>query len=113
MSNDFNTRFDFFIGLTTQSGNQLDVNDVIQDHVVPALEAQGIDGFTVTVHTGYRKGVSENSLIVTVFDFVSPGTHEYIPPALPWPEAMAQQLARELDQECILVSATPCTANLI
>ena len=109
MSNDFNTRFDFFIGLTTQSGNQLDVNDVIEDHVVPALEAQGIVGFTVTVHTGYWKGVSENSLIVTVFDFVSPDNAG----ASSWPEAMARQLARELDQECILVSATPCTANLI
>lgn len=109
MSNDFNTRFDFFIGLTTQSGNQLDVNDVIQDHVVPNLAAQGIDGFTVTVHTGYWKGVSENSLIVTVFDFVFPDSAG----ASSWPEEMAQQLSRELDQETILVSSTPCTANLI
>jgi hypothetical protein len=106
MSNDFNTRFDFFIGLTTQSGNQLDVNDVIQDHVVPNLAAQGIDGFTVTRTEGYWKGQREHSFVVTVFDHLQ--MMEGI-----WPTEFAQQLARELDQECILVSATPCTANLI
>lgn len=111
MSNDFNTRFDFFIGLTTQSGNQLDVNDVIQDHVVPNLAAQGIDGFTVTRTEGYWKGVREYSIVVTVFDFVTPGTYE--PGLIPWETRFARRLARELDQECILVSSTPCTANLI
>lgn len=107
MSNDFNTRFDFFIGLTTQSGNQLDINDVIQDHVVPNLAAQGIDGFTVTRTEGYWKGVREYSIVVTVFDYVYPTA------TATWPTEFAQQLARELDQECILVSVTPCTANLI
>lgn len=107
MSNDFNTRFDFFIGLTTQSGNQLDVNDVIQDHVVPNLAAQGIDGFTVTRTEGYWKGVREYSIVVTVFDHVCPNSDAT------WPVDFAKQLARELDQECILVSVTPCTANLI
>jgi len=109
MSNDFNTRFDFFIGLTTQTGNTLDVPDVVQGHVVPNLAAQGIDGFTITRTEGYWKGQREHSIVVTVFDFVSPDNAG----APFWPEAMAQQLARELDQETILVSSTPCTANLI
>lgn len=110
---DFNTRFDFFIGLTTQSGNQLDVHDVIQDHVAPALAAQGIDGFTITRTEGFWKGQREYSIVVTVFDSVASGTHEYIAPACPWQDGIAKRLARELDQECILVSSTPCTANLI
>lgn len=105
MSNDFNTRFDFFIGLTSQSGNQLDVHDVIQDHVVPNLAAQGIDGFTITRTEGFWKGQREYSIVVTVFD------HVY--PTATWPTEVAKRLARELDQETILVSATPCTANLI
>ena len=107
MSNDFNTRFDFFIGLTSQSGNQLDVHDVIQDHVVPNLAAQGIDGFTITRTEGYWKGQREHSIVVTVFDHVYPTS------TATWPTEVAERLARELDQETILVSSTPCTANLI
>lgn len=105
--NDFNTRFDFYIGLTARTGNLLDVNDVIQDHVVPKLAAHGIEAFTITRTEGYWRGVAERSIVVTVFEHVFPGIYPT------WPNEIAHELARELDQETILVSSTPCTANLI
>lgn len=105
-NNDFNTRYDFFIGLTARTGNLLDVNDVIQDHVVPALADFGIDGFTVTRTMGFWRGQAERSIVVTVFDHLQDVGST-------WQAEAAERLSRELDQEAILVSATPCTANLI
>lgn len=101
---DFNTRFDFFIGLTTQTGNQLDVLDVVQDHVVPVLASYGIDGFTATESVGYWRGQREACLIVTVF---------YPDQVSSWQHGAAFQFARQLDQEAVLVSTTRVYADLI
>ena len=105
MTNDFNTRFDFFIGLTTQNGVQLVLSEVIQQHVVPVLADYGIDGFTTTTGIGFWRGVPETVLIVTVFGNIQVSSA--------WQDGAAKRLAGELDQEVILVSTTPVNANLI
>lgn len=110
MTNDFNTRFDFFIGLTTQNGIQLVLSEVIQQHVAPLLADYGIDGFTTTTGIGFWRGVPETVLIVTVF------VHHWstaVQPTPVWQDGAAKRLASELDQEVILVSTTLVNANLI
>jgi len=99
---DFNTKVELFIGLTSQHGVAFYPAWAIQDVVSPLLAANGYDGFSVSVNSGYWKGVAEQSLTVTVFCLDSL-----------WANEVARQIAIRLDQEAVLVNVQAVSANLI
>lgn len=104
---DFNTRVQFFIGLTTQAGTTLNFDDAVAV-VGRVLATHGADGFNVALNNGYWKGRPEASITVTVFNqFVG------LPSQLEWPHHAAALLALYLDQECVLVDVVHANAHLV
>jgi hypothetical protein len=99
---DFNTKVELFIGLTSQNGVAFYPEWAIQEVIDPALSRCGFDGFSVTLNTGYWRGVAEQSLTVTVFCNDSE-----------WAKEVARQIAIRLDQEAVLVNIQAVSANFI
>lgn len=101
---DFNIRYDFYIGLTTQGGSQLDPATV-EFQVAQRLALHGIDGFTVTQCRGYWKGRPEDVLVVTVLDHDFYSSDRYVDIAAAFKELF--------DQETVLLNTSTCHGNLI
>ena len=98
---DFNTKVELFIGLTSQH-EEFDPEWAIQEVVSPLLAANGYDGFSVSVNSGYWKGAAGQSLTVTVF------CNDSL-----WANDVATRLAVRLDQEAVLVNVQAVSAWLI
>lgn len=104
---DFNVKVQFFIGLTTQSGTNLNYEDAVAV-VDRVLSPHGIGGFNVALNNGYWKGRPEASITVTVFyQFAG------LPSQIEWPHHAAARLAEYLDQECVLVDVVHANAHLV
>jgi len=99
---DFNTKVELFIGLTSQHGVAFYPEWAIQEVVSPLLAEFGFDGFSVSVNAGYWKGVSEQSLTITVF------CNDY-----KWVRQAAEEIATRLNQETVLVNVSWANATLI
>jgi hypothetical protein len=101
---DFDRNVTFTIGLTSACGAVLSRDVVLQD-VVQVLEAHGINGFTVTDHTGYWKGEQEASISVSILA-------RYGDVIVVTAPAVAKELATECLQDCVLWSIAPAIAGL-
>lgn len=98
-------RLTFFVGLRTRHGGWNSASAAIHTAVVPILAEHGIDGFTVTESVGYWKGQPEKSLTVTTvqpFNCDATAPHE-----------ISLALAEALEQECVLYTVEPVTADFV
>lgn len=104
MSLDFNTRVEFFIGLTDQAGLTYDPGHTLTNTIAPLLGDEGIDGFTAVVGYGYWKGRPEQALVVTYFSLDEGPSN---------PARIARRIAAILNQEAVLVNLTRACGNLV
>lgn len=101
---DFDRNVTFIIGLVSAGGTPL-LRDVVLQDIAQVLEAHGIDGFTVTEHTGYWKGAQEASISVSILA-------RYGDTIVVTASAVAKDLATACMQDCVLWSISPAIAGL-
>lgn len=101
---DYNRNLTFTIGLTTAGGVPLSREIVLLD-VVEILGRYGVDGFTVTDHTGYWQGQQEASISVSILAC-------YGDTVVVTAGVIARELAIACLQDCVLWSIAPTIAGL-
>ena len=100
-----NKQVTFTVGLTTRRGTSLQPDSVITG-ASQTLAELGLDGFTVTEHTGYWKGEPERSLsFIVIYD--SAGFVGFDPAGI------ASRLATTFDQDAVLYAIHGVFAELI
>ncbi len=107
MPTNFAHRITLVVGLTDNTGNKLDAGLVIREMIVPALDARGYSGFSVSEQQGYWQGQAERSLRIEVL------TEEPEHMALGNARTLAHYLAARCRQDAVLWSVEPVEGGLV
>lgn len=90
----FDKQVTFTVGLVTQFGDEIRP-DFVTDTVAILFDKHFVDGFTVTEHRGYWKGVSEASISYSVVCSTGSSVHRNS-------ASISGALALALNQEAVL-----------
>lgn len=101
------TRFEIYVGLTTQDGVTIPYEVALTNTIEPALFGAGYGGFSVEEITGFWNKTREQTIRITLFVTEA---HQYDTDRI----ALAcQEIAQGMNQESVLLVTDSASVNLI